>query len=703
MRARGEGLLLVAVALGAVAIQLPIFAHWLSLLDEGYLLAIADDVNRGKVLYRDVYVDAPFPGAFHVLAAWFRIAGTSVFASRLLMVAAFSIFAVLVYAIGRRLLSRGWSLALVVLLFCYRIWAFPHWHIVSYSSLAATLLTAGVAVLFRHVTTGSRAALVVAGVLVGGGILCKQDYGVGVGAALGLVLLLRPLVARRVGTPSPGAVAPAALFAAGAAAVVLPVLGAIAASGALDALVDQTFVRPLSIVTSSTYPSLPALKPLLHQDPALRAEIGSYFPAILLTLRWDAIAAGHVYRDTAVWDVALKLLFYAPIVVWAVAAAAWMVTALRPGAERADVEQRLLVLAWAGGFLLAFNRPRDWVHLMMIYPPALVLGVALCAEAVDRLPRLAGRALATAAAVALAALAVVSVRLGVELRHGFAWPLRFARGGVYADARHGPIIEDVLRYVAAHAPAGTPAPSYPLQPMLAFLAGRETAGGFHVVWPGQDPERDERIIADLERRDVRVIVYSLSQYARLGSFRANAPRLHDYLARHYAIDAVFARETFGPLVCALLRRPADPPPGRPLVGDAGSGSGLVPTLWPFTAVLAEPVGTPAAPRVARVVVHVPQGAPRLVFAYGVNPERWLDAPSGPFTFTAQVEGAPHAGFRATVDPYRNLADRRWIEGSLDLAPSAGRRVTLLLAIEAPAVPERADEIAGWAEPRVVAR
>jgi len=107
--------------------------------------------------------------------------------------------------------------------------------------------------------------------------------------------------------------------------------------------------------------------------------------------------------------------------------------------------------------------------------------------------------------------------------------------------------------------------------------------------------------------------------------------------------------------------------------------------------------------VARVVVHVPHGAPRLVFAYGVNPERWLDAPSGPFTFTAEVEGAPHAGFRATVDPYRKLADRRWIEGSLDLAPWAGGRVTLLLAIEAPAVPERADEIAGWAEPRVVAR
>ena len=695
MRARGEGLLLLAVGLGAVAIQLPIFTHWLSLLDEGYLLALADDVNRGKILYRDVYVDAPFPGAFHVLAAWFRVAGTSVFASRALMVGVFALFTVLAYAIGRRLLSRGWALALVALLYCYRIWAFPHWHIVSYSSLAATLLTAAVALLLR----GPQVLL--AGALVGAGILCKQDYGVGVGGALGLLLLVRPWL----GSSSAGGLRPAALFAAGVTAVVVPVLGAFAAAGALGALVDQTFVRPVSIVTSATYPSLPSLRPLVHQDAALRAEIGSYFPAILLTLRWEAIAAGRLYRETAVWDVGLKLLFYAPLVVFTIAALVWL-----PAVRRADarelVDRRLLLLAWAGGFLLAFNRPRDWVHLMMVYPPTLVLGCALVAGAAEAAPRWLGRALAALVGVALAALALVSIELGAELRRDFTWPLRFPRGGVYADARHGPIIEDVLGYVAAHAPPGTPAPVFPLQPMLAFLAGRETAGGFHVIWPGQDPARDERIIADLERRDVRVVVYSISQYAHLGTFRTNAPRLHDYLARHYAIDAVFARETFGPLVCALLRRPSPDASGRPLldVARALRGPSLTPALWPFTPVLAERVGTPAAPLVARLVLDVPHGAPRLVFGYGVNPERWLDAPSGPFTFTAEVEdGTAHARFRATVDPYRVLADRRWIDASLDLAPYAGRRVTLAFAIDAPGDPDRPEELAGWADPRVVAR
>src|SRR5207249_23254 len=169
-------------------------------------------------------------------------------------------------------------------------------------------------------------------------------------------------------------------------------------------------------------------------------------------------------------------------------------------------------------------------------------------------------------------------------------------------------------------------PVWPLQPMLEFLAGREGAGGFHVIWPGQNPARDERIIADLERRDVRVAIYSLSQYASLGSFRMNAPRLYDYLVDHYAIDAVFARELFGPLLCALIRRPAAPPPGIPLRAPADGA--LADVRWPFATVMAERVGTPSTPVVARVLIDVPAGRPRLTFAYGTNPERWLDAPSG---------------------------------------------------------------------------
>src|SRR5207247_483751 len=286
---RREALLTAGVGLAAVAIQLPIFDRWLALLDEGYLLELADEVNRGKLLYRDVYVDAPLPGAVYAMAAWFRGAGTSVWSARPLAVALFARFAVPLSRVRRR----------------------------------------------------SPAA----------------------GGARGLSLAARRVVGR-------SGFAPAALSAAGGALVVLPAFAAVWAAGLLGPLVEQAFVRPLALVSTFGYTHLPPLRPLLHQDGALRAQIGSYFPAILLTPRWDDVAAGWLYGEPPLWDLALKVVFYAPYLVWAAAALLW-----------ARGARRLLVLAYAAGFLVAFNPPRDWVHLMMVFPPTLVLGTALVAAA----------------------------------------------------------------------------------------------------------------------------------------------------------------------------------------------------------------------------------------------------------------------------------------------------------------------------------
>src|SRR2546425_11391415 len=138
MRDHREALLTLGVAVAAVAVQLPIYDRGFSLLDEGYLLTLAQEIARGKLLYRDVYVDNPFPGAFYLVAAWLRVAGTSIWSSRLLAVGAFTIFTTLLFRAARAVMPRAGALAFAALLLCYRVWAFPHWHIVSYSSLAAT-------------------------------------------------------------------------------------------------------------------------------------------------------------------------------------------------------------------------------------------------------------------------------------------------------------------------------------------------------------------------------------------------------------------------------------------------------------------------------------------------------------------------------------------------------------------------------------
>src|SRR5439155_986961 len=85
---------------------------------------------------------------------------------------------------GREALSTL-GVALAALLLCYRVWAFPHWQIVSYSSLSATFLAGAVVLALGAHAVG-------AGACVGAAILCKQDYGLGVGAALGLAILLAP-------------------------------------------------------------------------------------------------------------------------------------------------------------------------------------------------------------------------------------------------------------------------------------------------------------------------------------------------------------------------------------------------------------------------------------------------------------------------------------------------------------------------------
>src|SRR5436189_278965 len=165
---RREALLTAGVGLAAVAIQLRIFDRRRALLDEGYLLGPAGEMNRGKLHYRDVYVDARLPGAFYARTAWFPVAIPSVWTARLL--------------------------------------------------------------------------------------------------ALGLFLAARPLVGRT-------GFAPAALYAAGGALVVLPAFAAVWAAGLLGPLVEQAFVRPLALVSTFGYTHLPPLRPLLHQDGALRAQI----------------------------------------------------------------------------------------------------------------------------------------------------------------------------------------------------------------------------------------------------------------------------------------------------------------------------------------------------------------------------------------------------------------------------------------------
>ena len=112
-----------------------------------------------------------------LLALVYHFVEPSVLVARWIVVLVFAAFTALLFALLRRCLPLAWSLAAVGMLWAYRIWAFPHWHMYSYSSLALVVLLASIAALIRYTETRRRGTLALAGVLFGLGVYCKQDYG----------------------------------------------------------------------------------------------------------------------------------------------------------------------------------------------------------------------------------------------------------------------------------------------------------------------------------------------------------------------------------------------------------------------------------------------------------------------------------------------------------------------------------------------
>lgn len=704
----------LAVAAVAIAFQWPIHDRWLALQDEGYILGIADDLSRGKVLYRDVTSDAPFPGAFYLLSWWFQITGPSIESSRILAVGGFALYTSAIYRISRELLSRRWCWGVVVALLCYRVWAFPHWHIYSYSLVSALFVTVAVALGCEYRRSRALPYLVLAGLCCGVGIMSKQNYGLAVTGALGLALLIFPWLDPKRPPGFVRTLIPGATVGLSCLVVIVPAFAWLALQGALADMYEQTWVFPFTLMSRLSFTELPDLWPLLGQDASLRAEIGSYFPAILATLWWypcpgcfvSDMSRGPLWQTTAFWDISLKLTYWAPLLAYFAAGALWgarIVQARLRGDDPEESERRLLMLAFAGGFLIAFNKPRDWVHLMMVYPPCLALGAVLLRDAMSALPRparLATGAVATAGVIGTLAL---SILLMIDLRRRVDWPLEMPRGGVYADPQNGPILDEAVAYLEANATPDTPVPSWPVQPMISFLAGRTTAGGYHVIWPSQSESRDAKIIDDFEQQRISHVIYSISQFQHLGTFRANAPELYDYLVENFEVDRVFSKEPNGPIVLGLRREPpSSADAGIPLkeqLREASSGASW--QRWPFEEVLTHRIGeTVYAP------VVVPAGHPHLTLGYGVNADRWLGLKGGPFTFRVEVESTENAErsvvLKEVLDPAVNVADRGWRDATVDLGAFAGQPVVLLLSVRSERPEPFPDDVVGWRAPTFVA-
>src|SRR5581483_2229202 len=717
-----EPFLLVLVAAVAVAFQLLFYDRWVSLMDEGHMLQFADLIAHGGALYRDATV-YPLPGAFYLLALVFRVAGESILVARRLVVIEFSMLAVLVFVLLRRFVPRPLAFVGVGLLLVYRVWAFPHWHMYSYSSTALCLLAGARVFVMRFLETGDLRQLAIAGVAAGSAALCRQDYGVAALAALNGVLVVRAWSAS--GDPDRRFIRPlAALNGPGLALAAVTTLY-FWRQGLLLEMARQTFWNHLVGIATFSYTSLPPIRPLVHQDHVLRDFVVVYAPSILFTVDWTAVHTSWLYTQTSVSDVLLKAFYYGPylLLAWGAVRLWRLRDGLRDPDRRLGVLRELTLFAFAAALLLSLNKPRDYIHVVVLYWPVLCL-LVVYAYAVT-----AGRRRRARAAIALACLVAVPVaaytgRLAWLLRAEHTEPLRAPRAaGVLVKPEEKRVLDGVLDYIdAGSAPTDTVA-VFPYFPLVSFLAERRGPNrSGYVVWPVPgSAQRDRDIIAAMEATDTRLVVYHTTQWVQFPPFEQYAPELFAYLVDRYEMDRVFTvNDPWGYVFIGLHRRDG-PREGRPLamtgpdarvwveapdaprtpVATEDLPRAVAEDVWPFTPVVALRPLAGGRRTVLTVPTDVPPGT-HLRTAVGIHPRRWIafEEPSSvTFTIEAERAGRRDLLFSRTIDPERNPEDRGWTP--VDVPLPADGPVTLEFSTTCEESDAESLDMGGWAAPRLV--
>ncbi len=709
-----DGLLALVVVAVVFVLQLPFRMHGTNIADEGAILTIGAELLRGRHLYGDV-VHPAFPGIHWLTAALFALFGPSFETARTFTAALFAATTGIVFLIARWFLSRRGALGFVVLFLCYRVWAYPHWHMLSYSSTAVALVLIAAWIVGNAFARPGRAAYVAAGVVAGWAFITKQDSGAAGTAALGIAILLLAPGDRRARWWA------ASSFAAGGAVVVALATLAFVATGTLGDLVDHTLIVPFRGLREFQYQGSPALWPLFRQDAALRARIVSYMPSILFDLYRLPLLASRIYQETALVDAALKLAYHLPLLVLLVATARAVARRWTHGPSASvRVARETLVLLVAAAFWVAFNRPHDWIHLLVLFPPTLLLGTLLVSALIARSGRWRPPLLG-AVTVLLVALFGLAATIALHEQRENGTPVHSSRGTVYGTAPQARGLQELVDGLAAAAPPGAPVVAYPYHPIVTFISGRPLLGPYISVWPAEpDLHRTTDIIAAVEAHPDGLLVYSPNQIAFFPRMAEYSPELFRYLVQHFEIGSVFGGDPEG-FSFFLLRRKT-PVGGRTLLGPplAHAAVGVEPAdgppraltpaqreawvaeaLWPFARVLR--VTTFA--EVATVVRFrlTPAAGEHFRTAYGDDPDHWSHFPDAPVRFGVAVEpvdGPRRDVVDATVDPLTVPGDRRWTDVDVDLTPWAGQPVDLVLRTTGAPRSWPEHDRAGWAEPRI---
>jgi hypothetical protein len=692
-------------------------------MDEGHILAYADMLSKGGELYRDASL-LPLPGAFYLMEIAFGIFGPSIRLARWIVLLEFACLTMVAFSLTRRISSIAAAWVGVGALLLYRVWAFPHWHMYSYSTTALVALAVGLLALVRFLETNRPGVLAAAGLATGLGILCKQDYGaagwVAMNATLGVAIVTSGRGERGWGWRI--------LFAYNAPVVAVGLLTAVhfLRQGLFLEVLRQTVLNHLIGIATFDYTSLPPILPLFEQEPLLRGRHGFtvYAPAILATVDWARISSSALYQRTVVWDLWLKFCFYAPYLVAAVSAVRmmWLRSTLSQPERAPAYLVELALSLYAIVLLAALSKPVDWIHLWVLCWPLICLAVVHVWALLQSCQRTRRVALALLLAPALG-FSGYTFYLAWELRAQFTQPLHLERAGIHVRPNENRLMRETVSYAQAYSRPGEPFAVLPYFPLISFLAERHAPHpAAYVLWPVEDvPDRETEIIEALEAGRSDHLIYTLSQWIQFPRMEEFAPELFGYLVDHYEIDRVFRPHLCGGFEIVGLERSRGPLAGRSILAPAHAAlrietPGLAPRTipaegwdrflrrerWPFREVVAVGPLECGQSVVVDVPVRVSEGS-RLRTAVGSNPDHWCSDPSPSVTFTirALVGGEARRLYSKTLDPRRRPKDRAWFEIDLSLDDLTKDAFALQFVTECRGEGGELHAWAGWEEPRIL--
>jgi hypothetical protein len=475
-----------ATLLAATFVYLALLPRALGASDESAFLYEAKRMAQGAVLYRDVF-NIWSPGAYWVMSFLFRVFGPDLAVARLAMAVLHGLIVALLYA-GARTVGVRRALAAPVALMHVALYQ-PAWPYASAHWFTVTMNLVLTLVLLRVRIGTARGAFAVGAVA---GVVVTVQHHKGVFSVLGaaLVLTIRALRRRDDGA---GVVRRLAWFAAGTAAVVVPVAAILVTTAGAGPVFDALVLQPLQYRQSF--------------------HIG-----------WGEV---HFFNASEARYTIPVLLRYLPVVL-ALALARLLVALARRRAGR-DVDALLTLVVMTASAALSIAYFPDFIHIAFVGPMFSLLLVHELEWGARRLED-AWRAARPAVALAGVALGVAVVaQAAANARRGFAefaWPHPTPFGTIAFRRAEDAAFADRLRAMIEATPSRDVF-SYPVYPALYLLTGGHNPTRYTFVLPGYStPAQMTEVIAALEARRVPTVVV-------VKPFTKPGDALLDYLGRAY--------------------------------------------------------------------------------------------------------------------------------------------------------------------------